>query len=44
MTPWYAELFRREGFGVRRIHAREIGSKIPIDRVRPSFLPPSFER
>lgn len=33
MKPWYAELFAREGFAVERIHAREIGSKIPIDRV-----------
>lgn len=33
INPWYAEVFRREGFTVERIHAREIGHKIPIDRV-----------
>lgn len=38
INPWYAELFRREGFAVERVHAREIGHKIPIDRVCRLFL------
>ncbi|GAA5862038.1 hypothetical protein JCM8547_001566 [Rhodosporidiobolus lusitaniae] len=33
LTPWYLELYRRAGFKVECIHQREIGSKIPIDRV-----------
>jgi betaine lipid synthase len=33
MDPWYKELYLREGFKVERVHVREVGSKIPIDRV-----------
>ncbi|GAA5888436.1 hypothetical protein JCM6882_008619 [Rhodosporidiobolus microsporus] len=33
LTPWYIELYRREGFEVECVHQREIGSKKPIDRV-----------
>ncbi|SCV73196.1 BQ2448_7121 [Microbotryum intermedium] len=33
LKPWYIDLYRREGFRVECIHQREIGSKIPIDRV-----------
>jgi hypothetical protein len=36
MDPWYAELFRNEGFHVERIGLRVPGSKIPIDRVNMS--------
>lgn len=28
MDPWYKELYRREGFKVERIHAREIVSSL----------------
>lgn len=34
MFPWYEALYRREGFSVERLQVREIGSKIPIDRVQ----------
>ncbi|ORY85942.1 hypothetical protein BCR35DRAFT_302535 [Leucosporidium creatinivorum] len=33
LKPWYRELYEREGFRVECIHEREIGSKVPIDRV-----------
>jgi len=33
LTPWYIELYKREGFRVKCVHQRKIGSKIPIDRV-----------
>lgn len=33
MSPWYQELYRREGFKVECIHARPIGGMVPIDRV-----------
>ncbi|KAK4052298.1 hypothetical protein OIO90_004379 [Microbotryomycetes sp. JL221] len=33
LEPWYVELYKREGFKVECVHQREIGSKIPIDRV-----------
>ncbi|KAI5479438.1 betaine lipid synthase [Pseudohyphozyma bogoriensis] len=33
IKPWYAELYRREGFKVECIHARPIGGLEPIDRV-----------
>ncbi|KAK4700778.1 betaine lipid synthase, partial [Phenoliferia sp. Uapishka_3] len=33
ISPWYQELYRREGFKVECVHARPIGGKIPIDRV-----------
>ncbi|GAA6037709.1 hypothetical protein JCM8097_002300 [Rhodosporidiobolus ruineniae] len=33
LAPWYLELYKREGFDVECVHEREIGSKIPIDRV-----------
>lgn len=40
MDPWYKELYLREGFKVERVHVREVGSKIPIDRVNMYvFLP-----
>jgi betaine lipid synthase len=47
LAPWYLELYKRLGFEVECVHQREIGSKLPIDRVQmyvwPSsfFLPPS---
>ena len=33
MMPWYVRLFEEEGFEVRRIRVREIGTKVPIDGV-----------
>ena len=33
INPWYAELYRREGFEVKRLQERVIGDKTPIDRV-----------
>jgi betaine lipid synthase len=46
MDPWYAELFRQEGFAVERLGLRVPGSKVPIDRVNMSvfffFACPSF--
>ncbi|KAK4048434.1 hypothetical protein OIV83_004780 [Microbotryomycetes sp. JL201] len=33
LEPWYVELYKREGFNVECVHQRDIGSKIPIDRV-----------
>lgn len=33
MDPWYAQLFKEEGFQVERIGVRDIGAKMPIDGV-----------
>lgn len=44
ISPWYQELYRREGFSVECIHSRPIGGKIPIDRVNMCVCSPLGSR